>query len=77
MFRNNAEYIIGIVDTIHDNMFYGNRNTIMEYHIEYYEFMKFQHYKKINGKYKVIKFNETEGMLMEYGSMIMRKKHKR
>lgn len=67
MFRSNAEYIIGIVDTIHDNMFYGNRNTIMEYHIEYYEFMKFQHYKKINGKYKVIKFNEMEGMLREYG----------
>lgn len=65
--RQEAEHAIRLVDLIPYTMFHGNSNTLKEYHIEYYEFRTFQHYKKVNGKFKVIKFNESEGMMKEYG----------
>ena len=67
MLRSYAEYIIGVVDSIHSNMFYGNCNTLKEHHIDYYEFLKSQYYHKVDGKFKVTRFNESEGMIMEYG----------
>ena len=64
--REEAEYIIGLLDTIPYNMFHANRNTIREHNLEIMEtYFNNKYYSYNRGKYQVTKM--IDGEIKQFG----------